>query len=155
MPTRALPALLLLLLLGGCDRRCTAHHPNGVLRSAGKQTLAGGAKTGEWTYWYRDGEIRERGRYRDGRRTGVWSQFHRNGQIHSRGERSWNGETGAAERGGEWVFWYQNGVVESRGRFERGLREGPWSFWTDTGEPRPAASGTYVAGERAREGPGR
>lgn len=155
-PTRI--AVLLLLALAGAllTKRALAepdraYWGNGQLRTSGAGDP--GEEHGEWTYWYATGQLRERGRYDRGRRVGVWTQWYANGQRASSGERQpfateGGGESAGSPREGEWTFWHENGDVRAEGRFDAGLRSGPWRFWRIDpagGAPRldPEQSGVY------------
>jgi len=151
---RALPYLVLGLavVLSGCREEITWHR-NGVRHASGPVALDR-LRTGTWRFWYPSGQLREEGRYADGHRVGVWTQWHPGGQKASAGQRVWDPERGASLREGPWTFWWPNGNVRARGRFERGLRTGPWEVRIDTGRLDPERSGVYAAGERLDPGPG-
>lgn len=153
---RSLPVPVLLAALGlylaGCGRRTVAVWPNGVLRLEGGGTF--GAEQGRWTFRYRDGQVREQGRYEGGRRVGHWVQWFPNGQRASEGERGWSEASGASERQGPWLHWHENGTLRARGSYVDGRREGAWEFWTSQGAPDPALSGLYRDGTRIGASPG-
>ena len=71
------------------------------------------------TTWYRSGQMQSRAELEDGQRQGAASE------------------------------WYASGKERCTGVYERGLREGPWVFYTEAGEIDAARSGSYSAGLRA------
>lgn len=133
-------------LQGGPPR---AYWPDGIRRHEGAGRP--GRERGVWSYWYRNGQLRERGRYVAFHRAGVWTQWYLNGQIANRGERVRDPEQRASVRHGEWTEWHENGDLASRGVYDRGRRTGHWSFWRVEGDravPDEARSGRYEAGRR-------
>ena len=146
MIPRILPPVLLAVLTG-CGAHQRTWHENGVLRSEGRVD-ARGLETGEWTYWYAEGELRERGAWTGGRREGLWTQWYPGGQVHSSGERRWDERDGAAPREGLWRFWYSNGETRAVGKYERGVPVGAWTWWNHHGEVDHERSGIYESGVR-------
>ena len=53
-------------------------HQNGQIRSKGK--FKDGKEDGRWTEWYRNGQIFSEGNYKDGKRDGKWTFWYGNGQ---------------------------------------------------------------------------
>ena len=107
-----------------------------------------GREKGEWSYWYENGQLRERGRYSAFHRVGEWSQWHANGQRASVGERVWSEEQNASVRHGAWTTWHENGDKASEGVYQFGARTGPWSYWRVVGDRAvldEARSGRYEA----------
>lgn len=52
---------------------------------------------------------------------------------------------------GRYRAWHENGVLAEEGRYERGLRVGPWRAWDKQGAFELTRSGFYEAGSRQRE----
>jgi hypothetical protein len=131
-----------------CSRSSAWVDPlTGIVGTRGPLDLAG-RPHGEWTSWYEDGEIRERGVYVHGRREGWFVQWYPGGQRHSEGERRFDAQAHASLREGDWRFWYSNGLLRGVGRYQAGLPEGPWTWWNHAGVVDAKKSGTYRAGER-------
>lgn len=40
-----------------------------------------GKKTGSWTYWYPNGQIRAEGHFRRGEKDGMWVQWYKDGEV--------------------------------------------------------------------------
>ena len=40
-----------------------------------------GKKDGKWTWWYLNGQIQQKGNYKDGDQDGKWTYWHENGQL--------------------------------------------------------------------------
>lgn len=125
-------------LLAGCGEHTLSTWGEGVVRFEGAGRPR--AEQGPWSAWYRDGQLRARGRYEDGLRVGVWETFYpsggQGGGIQSRGERVPIPEEGRSPRQGTWSFWHPSGRLMRRGRFERGLEEGLFEEWHPSGQPR-------------------
>ena len=150
---------MLVLSGSGCGRVEGRVDPRtGSLRVEGSTDLSG-RPDGEWTWWYPDGTVRERGTFDAGRRVGRWTRWDPNGQRHSEGERepviAEASDPDALRRGshrtGEWRLWFSNGQLRGRGRYERGRLEGPWTWWDHEGELDPERTGADRSGERVPE----
>ena len=143
--------IFLVAVLGSsCESSTSAYHPNGIKRFEGATSRFGEQRQGPWTYWYRNGCMRERGSYTDDQRAGEWTQWHGNGQRYSRGERSWNAQLVRSPRVGSWTFWHPDGGKHSEGRYdERGRRQGRWIFWKPGGEEDAHLTGEYRDDERS------
>ena len=61
------------------------------------------AKTGEWTYYYSNGQIKEQGKYEKNKKTGTWKFYHSNGQLWEQGSYKDN------ERTGKWTGYNEDG----------------------------------------------
>jgi antitoxin component YwqK of YwqJK toxin-antitoxin module len=73
---------------------------------------------GRWEFFYRNGQKRAEGTYRDGNAAGARS------------------DSGIPEEGREglWVEWYANGQKKSEGTYRGGKLEGIEIRWESTGE---------------------
>lgn len=49
-------------------------------------TYTNGKPDGLWTYWYKNGQMKEEGHYERGVKEGIWVEWHRDGQIMWKGE---------------------------------------------------------------------
>ncbi len=131
---------------------------SGLPKSRG--SLAGGAQSGEWTFFYESGKPRAKGTYQNDRQIGAWSYYYENGVLERSGSYD---DTG--KRTGEWVmhypdqtpqargsyvadfedglwrFYAPNGVLEREGQFAAGKLSGPWNYYWPNGKPK--AMGMY------------
>jgi hypothetical protein len=136
-------ALVCCTLLGACRQHVERAWASGKPRFSGAVSRLDGEREGSWTFWFPNGQLRERGEYRDGLRTGRWKQWHANGQPRSEGDRSGVAAAAGSPRTGYWRFWFENGKLEGQGVFVRGLREGHWDYHLTDGELDGDRSGEY------------
>ena len=124
-PAEALTSCLLVLLLGcATPVRHEGPHPAGGTRSG---DLLSGKQEGEWVGRFPNGQVSERGTYKDDERHGVWTFFHPNGQ------RAMRGAFDKGLRSGAWECWHPNGKLQARGCFHDGVEIGEWCFFDEHG----------------------
>ncbi len=109
--------------------------------------LEDGTKVGIWTYWYKHGQRKEEGKFKNGKKEGRWTAWHKNGKKFKEGIFV-NGE-----KEGRWTCWYQNGKKYSEGEYKNGKKEGPWPYWFDTGSIHHYTSGIYKDDEKVADLP--
>lgn len=126
----------------GCTHK-KLYYPDGLKRSEGDRSWFGNVEVGLWTYWYPNGELREQGRYDNGRRAGIWTQWFPNGQKRSQGERRHDDATLGSEREGAWTHWHENGEKQSSGVYRAGKAEGHWDHGLDNGGVDGDRTGEY------------
>ena len=84
---------------------------------------------GVWLRWARDGVLRERDEYRDGKAHGLWQRFDASGKLSEEGEWRGGNRNGPYRRVGVPADVYADSRVhEERGVFERGQAVGLWSL---------------------------
>ena len=44
-----------------------------------------GELEGFWKYYYKDGQLRNKGNYKDGKKDGLWETYYENGQFKTKG----------------------------------------------------------------------
>ena len=44
-----------------------------------------GELEGFWKYYYKDGQLRNKGNYKDGKKDGLWETYYENGQLKTKG----------------------------------------------------------------------
>lgn len=139
-------AYLLCATLASCGPD-VEYYADGVRRAEGhvsaRNATAQSRETGAWTWWYPNGERRERGTLEDGARTGTWTQWYPNGQRRSEGRRAWDAATHSSQRVGLWTFWHENGERLARGVYRTGRREGHWDYSLDNGALDGDRTGEY------------
>src|SRR2546426_10095062 len=90
-----------------------------------KKTTRGGLQK----EYYGTGQLRNMGRYLNGKKTGLWKFYHRNGTAWAAGK---------FERGhwvGLWKWFADNGVVRQVGPFVKGKQDGLWKrYYGGTGK---------------------
>ncbi len=128
--------------------------------------LENGLREGDWIFYYSDGTIKAKGKYKEGLKFGEWIYYHPNGKKEQKGTYR------TKERPhGTWTWWYDNseiqrkeefrngkedgdiieyndtGKVILKGQYEDGLKEGLWLY--DEGDYKQ--EGEYITGERTGE----
>jgi len=71
-----------------------------------------GLKQGNWEEYWNNGEIEERGSYKDGKEDGIWEKYWSNGQLQYKGSYK-NGE-----RYGVWEWYNYDGQLEFKSSYE-------------------------------------
>lgn len=114
------------------------------------------AKHGKFEYYYRNGQLRDVGLYKNNQRTGVWKHYEKNGNLkfeqnHTSFMRVYyfaNGDTLAygtmqpqkdtaayeffnlTDHEGYWVFKNPDGSCNCRGKLSSSLKHGKWYYYT-------------------------
>jgi antitoxin component YwqK of YwqJK toxin-antitoxin module len=88
---------------------------------------------------YENGQLMDKGNFKDGEPDGPWVFYHENGQLSEKG----NYKDGS--RDGPWVEYYENGQLWAKGNFKDDKRDGPWEFYEKDGT-KYGMSGTYRDG---------
>ena len=123
------------------------------------ETFVDGLEEGEFTEYYRSGEIKYKGFYFKGKKKGEGKEFYKNGKIKEienfdTGEITQFFENGKvetngfvkygeyiSERSGEWKEYYENGELKSIGIYSSSNRTGKWQLYHDNGQL--SGSGIY------------
>ena len=63
--------------------RSVSYHENGQLKEKGN--FKDGRKEGLWENYYENGQLTIKGNYKDEKEDGLWEQYHENGQLASKG----------------------------------------------------------------------
>ena len=144
------------------------HGPYAEYYSNGQQQKSAqyehGMKTGEWTFWSKDGGVRKQGRYVNDKQTGTWKKFRADGTLEwieqyldGVPSGTWEGfqEDGKTplwqrnyldgERHGEWRDFFADGSIRALETYEHGKRNGATRSWFENG--RIAAEGNYENGK--------
>lgn len=96
----------------------------GQIRFHGPTDPATGIRLGEWEFYNRDGTVRARGNYVNGRLSGVWTWFYYTGSP----EIELNFVNGV--RHGEYKKWEIDGVLRQKGQYLNDKKSGPWTFYS-------------------------
>ncbi|MFT5683956.1 MAG: antitoxin component YwqK of YwqJK toxin-antitoxin module [Myxococcota bacterium] len=116
------------------------YYANGQPHSTGM--FSNGITYGEWTWWYSDGQKRMRGELQGEAKAGTWQEWYDSGKRKSRTEYT----NGALD--GRRVEWYPSGQKRSEGRMIGERKDGDWVSYFEEG--RKQSRGAYD--ERGRTG---
>ncbi|MCC7442854.1 MAG: toxin-antitoxin system YwqK family antitoxin, partial [Bdellovibrionales bacterium] len=102
----------------------------------------GGVKHGPFIAWHgKDGKMRARGEFREGKKYGDYLEWHPNGQKKAEGE---YGDDEKSE--GDWKRWYDNGQLLDEGEWKNGEPVGEWTIWHPNGNKKE--QGEFEAGKK-------
>ncbi len=99
---------------------------------------AAGLKQGPWKHFYRSGELKAAGSYKDDLKVGQWKYYFRDSTIEQRG----NYIRGKAD--GLWEWFYADGSTLREEEYRLGLEDGSSIEYNDTGAV--VAKGEYIDG---------
>ena len=106
-----------------------------------KGKLIKGIKEGYWVKYYGNGQLWEKGNYKNGKENGTWVMHHfPNGEFWNKGEYK-NGK-----REGFWVQYYANGQLDYKVNYKNGKQEGSYIQYWNSGELRE--KGNYKNGKK-------
>ena len=105
-----------LFMLGMIVFGCGTHQQNGT-ESIGdvNQLDHSGVKQGPWNI-FADSVLVAQGTYKDGKPDGLWTYWHKNGQMKEEGRFK------EGVKYGIWVEWYPDGEIMWKGEWENGTR---------------------------------
>ena len=91
----------------------------GEVTGRGLGQIKNGNKEGPWEFYYKNGQVEEKGDYKNGKREGPWVYYLDNGQLGSKGDYK-NGK-----REGPWVDYNRDGTVdeENTGTYKNGVQQ--------------------------------
>jgi antitoxin component YwqK of YwqJK toxin-antitoxin module len=95
-----------------------------------------GRKEGLWSYWYKTGQLMQRGSYKADMAEGPWVSYLANGELES------HGYYFNDKKSGFWVLGYGKGI-QSKGNYCEDQRVGVWHIGSPDGQK---SLGTYVKG---------
>ena len=84
-------------------------------------------KQGEWVHYHENGQLGEKGTYKDGKADGPWVYYLDNGQLGAKGTYK------DGKEDGPWVNYHDNGQLWEKGTYKDGKRDGPWVFYRENG----------------------
>jgi len=102
------------------------YHRDGKIK--GKGFYKNGKKEGSWKYWFDNQRVRSSLFYKNGEEEGIQETWHENGQKRSRKQYL----DGRAH--GEWEAWYSNSQKKESLSFNDGLRTGKYVKWHANGQ---------------------
>jgi antitoxin component YwqK of YwqJK toxin-antitoxin module len=89
--------------------------------------------------WYKNGQKREEGTFKDGEKDGVWTEWYKNGQ-------KWYEATYKdGEVDGKWTGWWDNGQKKYERTYKDGKNDGLGTWWHENGQK--SSERTFKDGE--------
>lgn len=85
-------------------------------------------KNGEIITYYKNGKIKIKVIYKDGKRNGEMIAYYKNGKIEQKG----NCKDG--KQNGEWIYYYENGKIAQKGNYKDGLGNGEMIPYYENGK---------------------
>ena len=74
-----------------------------------------GVEDGPWEYYYKNGQLEEKGTYKNKKRNGPWETYHDNGQLKEKGTYKDDNLDGPEE------FYYENGQLKEKTFYKDGF----------------------------------
>ncbi len=109
--------------------RCAVYYEQGQL----KNTCQYKQGVGNYFSYYENGQLKIKGMLNLDRRVGKWESYHSNGELESVGNYILVDPKRSA-KDDLWKHYYSNGQLKLVGRYKKGVREGKWFKYFDTGE---------------------
>ena len=97
--------------------------------------------TGQIIEHHDNGQLKEKGNYRNGEKEGAWSFHHDNGQLREKGNYR------NSELEGEWITYYYNGQLRKKGKWKTRKEEGKWVGFNEDGTVNESMTGTFIYGK--------
>lgn len=88
-----------------------------------------GIKSGVWHNYYNDGKIKELCTYKNDKKNGMWMIFYTDSILKAKAVYVDN------EFDGLFQSFHLNGKLYKSGKFDKGLKQGVWLFYTEAGIP--------------------
>jgi len=118
------------------------YYENDILKVEGFKD-ENGKKTGEWKYYYQDGQLKSIGKHsakakfgNSSSKIGEWITYYNNGQIESIAYYSNPG----GRKKGEWKTFHQNGQLKEIGNYLDGQSIGEWKNYHENGQLKETGS---------------
>lgn len=127
---KILVLVTLCLLASGCSRKrvVEASFDNGKPRVVKYYHKKGGELILESeVVYYKNGQKKLEGKYKDQQRDGIWKAWHENGNLWSEGEYR------GGKREGKGLSYHENGKKYIEGNYRNDMRVGVWHFYDTTG----------------------
>ncbi len=100
----------------GLEGWCVSVAPNGTT-----------VRNGPYVRWHDMLVVAERGQHTDGRRSGEWTSYDHDGNVRE------SGTFVAGREEGSWTTYYADGAIADEGSMRAGERDGPWRFYDEEG----------------------
>lgn len=97
-----------------------------------------GNKVGDWFYYYKNGNIKSKGKYKNNRRTGLWNYYFINGNIEQQGIFV------KGKPNGLWKWYFEGGYIQREENYLHGKEEGEAFEYDELGNI--IVNGDYING---------
>lgn len=145
----------ILILIVGCDRKVEKiYYPDGEIKQeiTFKDGIKDGIKDGEFKSYYKSGQLKEKGIYKNNKLEGEYTWYYKNGQIDTKENFEDNKENGKMEsyyetgilksesqvnegkQDGLTIFYYPDGKIESKQEYEAGIPNGYYTSYHKNGK---------------------
>lgn len=84
--------------------------------------------SGWYLEYYRDGKVKAKGHYKNGKRSDDWTRYYPGGQIAEKG--FFDG----GYKSDLWQSFYESGKIAWKGNFFKGIRSGFWRYYYENGQ---------------------
>lgn len=118
---------------------------SGVVSGPDSGSFKKGLRHGEWTSFYENGQVKNRGRYLLGQKEGMWLGYYRSGQLF------YQGAYKADKKDGPWVSYYEDNTLFYRGAYLLGEEDGEWIAFNPDGSVWDYRSGVFKAGVKVSD----
>ncbi|MCC6817837.1 MAG: hypothetical protein IT245_02960 [Bacteroidia bacterium] len=113
----------------------TYYFENGEKASEGE--YLDGKRDGKWSFWYKDGQLKQEGLYEKDEREGEWNRFHRNGTLKYK----------ATYKGGDILGKFEsvfdNGDKDETANYEKGKLDGEFMLYYFNSGSKVRVKGNY------------
>ena len=75
------------------------------------ETLLKGKENGEWSSWYENGQLKDKGSYKNALMNQSWEGYYKTGQIKYKGDYDLDNKTN------KWTYWAHNGKIIETGDY--------------------------------------
>jgi len=140
---RLLLIVLPLLLIVGCSKvegkqdliPFVEKKENGSIEITYYKKTQNGIERVKYEGYYKDGQKKKEGNYKDGKQHGKWTEWYSNGQKKSEG--TFKGVVdrwGNTKKDGVWTYWYENGQKKYEVTYKDGKQHGKYIEWYSNGQ---------------------
>lgn len=92
------------------------------------ETMGEELQHGPTREWYRNGQLRLAGQYKEGNQVGSFMWWHANGQKQIEGQFENGTKTGT------WSWWHTNSEKAIEGGYDYNIEVGVWTWWNEFGQ---------------------
>lgn len=118
------------------DGKYFSFYENGNVRQKGN--YKNGIMDGEWGFYFENGNPSRVGHFSEGTPDGYWTYYYEGGLEKAKG----NIENG--KQSGEWFQYFENGKIKQKGIYKDGNQIGFWNYYHEDGSEKAVA---YFSGD--------